>query len=225
MNGYPRTPIGQWPPEVPPLHPPVPPTEPVPPGPQPLPTRPSRMLPTWDEPDPRVHERELAERLLEHRIIMVGGSLDETVADRVSAQLLLLGRSQQPIELHLSCADSELGAALSVADAVDLVAAPVHALVRGLLKGPAVAVLCAARQRLAHRNALFVLSLPSVSGEGTGEALAKKAEQHQRQVEQLRGRLASVTGRDVGELAADIEAGRLLTAEEALAYGLIQELR
>jgi ATP-dependent Clp protease protease subunit len=67
--------------------------------------------------------------------------------------------------------------------------------------------------------------LPSVSGEGTGEALAKKAEQHQRQVEQLRSRLASVTGRDERELAADLEAGRLLTAEEAVAYGLIHELR
>ncbi len=226
MNGYPPTPTGQWPPEVPPLHPPVPPTEPGPPTPRPQPSRPSRMLPTWDEPDPRVRERDLAEQLLEHRIIIVGGALDDAVADRVAAQLLLLGRSShEPIEVHLSCPESDLSAALSVADAVDLVAAPVHAVVRGILKGPAIAVLCAAQRRVAHRNALFVLSLPSGSAEGATETLAARAEQHVRQVAQLRARLVSVTGRDDGEVAADLEAGRLLTADEALAYGLVQELR
>jgi ATP-dependent Clp protease, protease subunit len=182
------------------------------------------MLPTWEETELR--ERDLADRLLEHRIILVGGILDDAVADRVAAQLLVLGRSRQPVEVHLSCPDSELGASLALADAVDLIAAPVHAVVRGVVKGPVVAVLCAAERRAAHHNALIVLSVPPLStAEGTSEALAATAVQHERQVGQVRERICSVTGRDEDEVAGDLAGGRLLTAAEAAAYGLLQEVR
>jgi ATP-dependent Clp protease protease subunit len=228
MDGRPVNPAQQqWPPEIPPLHPPERPTEPLPPmppGPQPTPSRPSRMLPTWEEAETR--DRDLADRLLEHRIIVVGGVLDDAVADRVTGQLLLLGRSHQPVEVHLSCPGSELGAALALADAVDLVGAPVHAVVRGILKGPAVAVLCAAERRVAHRNALLVLTVPRLSAaEGTSEAVAAEAAQHEHQVAQLRRRITGVTGRSEAEVTDDLATGRLLTAEEAVAYGLLHELR
>jgi ATP-dependent Clp protease protease subunit len=180
------------------------------------------MLPSWEEVE--APQRDLADRLLEHRIILVGGALADDVADRVAGQLLLLGRSHQPIEVHLSCRASELGASLALADAVDLVNAPVHAVVRGVLKGPVVAVLCAARRRSAHRNALVVLSVPPVSAEGTSEAVAAAAAQHERQVAQLRSRICTITGRPDEEVAGDLSAGRLLTAEEAVGYGLIQEV-
>jgi len=225
MNGLPVSPVQQqWPPEIPPLHPPERPTEPLPPLPQPAPGRPSRMLPTWEESETR--ERDLADRLLEQRIIMVGGMLDDAVADRVTGQLLLLERSHQPVEIHLSCPGSELGAALALADAVDLVGAPVHAIVRGVLKGPAVAVLCAAERRLAHLDALFVLSVPRLAvAEGTSDMLAAEASQHAHQVAHLRHRITGVTGRDDAEVEDDLEAGRVFTAEEAQAYGLLHELR
>lgn len=70
-----------------------------------------------------------------------------------------------------------------------------------------------------------MLSLPSVSAEGTGQMLAAAAEQHERQVAQLRARLVSATGRGDEQVGADLEAGKLFTAEEALAYGLVQEVR
>lgn len=223
MNSNPASTAGQWPPEVPPLHPPVPPREPGPPSPPP--TRPSRILPAWEEPDPGAYDRDLAERLLDHRVIVVGGALDSAAADRTAAALLLLGRrSHEPVELHLSCPDSELGAALSLADAVDLVQAPVHAFVRGVLKGPALAVLCAADRRVAHRNALLVMTVPRVSAEGTSQVLIAVAEQHQRQVAQLRAWLVKGARRDEDEVVADLETGRLLTAEEAVGYGLVQEV-
>lgn len=208
----------QWPPEVPPFRPPVTPT------PTPAPPSPGPILPSWEEPSPL--ERDLAERLLEQRIVTVSGRLDEALANRATSRLLLLGQSAgEAITLHLSCNDSELGPSLALADAVDLVDAPVHTVVHGTLRGPAVAVLCAAAERSAHRHALIVLSVPDTSVEGTAAQLASRAEQHLHQVAQLRDRIAEVTGRPAQEVAADLDAGRVLSAEEAREYGLVQQVR
>ncbi|HSE09211.1 MAG TPA: ATP-dependent Clp protease proteolytic subunit [Nocardioidaceae bacterium] len=222
---HPLRDTGTWPPEVPPFRPPGPPTEPPgppgPPGPQPSP-----ILPSWEEPDPRAFEHDVADRLLAQRVVTMSGRLDDATADHVTRQLLLLGRDdpESPISLHLSCSDSELGAALALADAVDLAGAPVHAVVHGTLRGPAVAVLCAATRRAAHRHALVVLSLPEVSGAGTAARLASLAEQHEQQVAQLCGRIAEVTGRPVDSVGSDLETGRLLSAEQAMDYGLVDEI-
>ncbi len=213
---------GQWPPEVPPFRPPVPPTEP--PEREPLPP-PTPILPSWEEPDPRAFEHDLANRLLEQRVISMSGHLDQATANQVASRLILLDRQgQEPVTLHLSCPESDLDASLALADAVDLVAAPVHVMVRGTLRGPAVAVLCAAAERAAHRNTLFVLSLPDTSGEGTAMQLAGLAEQYLRQVEHLRRRVAAATGQPEEDVAADLESGRVLSAEEAKGYGLVNEL-
>jgi ATP-dependent protease ClpP protease subunit len=67
--------------------------------------------------------------------ILVIGHLDAKMAQRVSAQLLLLDRTDltRPIELHLSCRDSDLAASLVLAAAVDLTSAQVHAVVTATL--------------------------------------------------------------------------------------------
>ncbi len=207
-----------WPPEVPPSRPPFQPATPAQPSPNPPP-----ILPSWVEVT-EGHDT-VAERLLDQRVILTGGHLDDALANRTAAQLLLLSRSDtRPIELHLACPTSDLDAALALADALDLVSAPVHAVVRGSLGGPVVAVLCAAEERAAHRNAVLVLSLPRTGGQGTAAQLAVQAEQHERQVVRLVERLAAVSGRDADAIAADLETGRMLSAEDALSYGLLNRL-
>jgi ATP-dependent Clp protease protease subunit len=205
-----------WPPEVPPLRPPSRPEEP--PAPRPI-------LPSWEEPNQPLWDRDVADRLLEQRVIVLGGRLDDPVASRVTAQLLLLGgRDARPIELHLACTEADLEPSLALAGAVELVEAPVHAIARGTLRGPAVAVLCAAQQRAAHRHTMFVLSLPQFTGEGTAGQLAGLAEQHERQVARLRDLITRASGRAVADVAADLEAGRVLSADEAIEYGLVNQL-
>lgn len=168
----------------------------------------------------------VAERLLAERIIHLGGHLNTALANRGTALLLLLNRDSEdrPIELHLSCRDSELDAALALAGTVEIVAAPVHAIVHGTLHGPAIAVLCAATERGAHNGAVLVLSLPHATAEGTAGQLAIQAEHHERQVARLRDLVAEATGWDADWVAAELRSGRVLTAEEALHYGLINRL-
>ncbi|GAB2650856.1 ATP-dependent Clp protease proteolytic subunit [Kribbella swartbergensis] len=183
------------------------------------------MLPSWLEPAASGLESDLAAQLLEQRVIVVGGRLDDSAGNRVAAQLLLLDtRDSAPITLHLACTEAELEPSLAVAGAIDLVESPVHAVARGTLRGPAVAVLCAAQQRAAHRHTMFILLSPRFSGDGTAAELATLAEQHERQVARLHDLIAGATGRTAGEVAADLDAGRVLTAPEAADYGLITQL-
>ncbi|MFD3401148.1 ATP-dependent Clp protease proteolytic subunit [Kribbella sp. NPDC058693] len=219
---YLEKPAATWPPgpEIPS------PGVPQRPGvPAPAPGAPQPILPSWYEPTSISLERELADRLLAQRTILVDGRLDELLASHVAAQLLLLdARSNDPIVLHLSSAESELDAALALVGAIDLISAPVHVVARGTVRGPAIAVLAAAAQREAHRHTVFVLSTPKITADGTADQLAAFADEHQRQLARLRELIAAATGRSADEVADDLDPGRVLSAEEAKDYGLITRL-
>jgi len=188
-------------------------------------TAPQPILPSWYEPTSITLERELADRLLAERGILVGGRLDDALANHVAAQLLLLdAQSNDPIKLHLSAPDADLDAALSVAAAIDLINAPVHVVARGTVRGAAIAVLAAAAQREAHRHTMFVLSAPHFTADGTADELAAVADQHERLAARFRDLIAEATGRPADEVAADLDAGRVLDAEEAQTYGLVTRL-
>ncbi|MET9271597.1 ATP-dependent Clp protease proteolytic subunit [Kribbella sp. NPDC003557] len=186
---------------------------------------PQPILPSWYEPTAITLERELADRLLAERVILVGGRLDDALANHVASQLLLLGaQSNDPIKLHLSATDADLDAALSVAAAMDLITAPVHVVARGTVRGAAIAVLAAAPQREAHRHATFVLSAPHFTADGTADELAALAEEHEHQTARLRDLVAQATARPADEIAADLDPGRVLDAQQAQAYGLITRI-
>jgi ATP-dependent Clp protease protease subunit len=191
----------------------------------PSPPSPIPIIPSWEEPEPTQRDSDVAGRLLEQRVIMIGGRLDHPLANRVAAQLLLLDkRDSWLIELHIACPESDLDASLALADAVDLVRSPVHVIVRGTLGGPAVAVLCAAQERAAHRNATLVMSLPTSSAEGTAGQLRVQAEQYEHMVARLQELVARTTGRPRSEVESDLRTGRVLSADEALDYGLLSRL-
>ncbi|MBO0846316.1 MAG: ATP-dependent Clp protease proteolytic subunit [Nocardioides sp.] len=219
-----------WPPEVPrrPDQPPYPPYAPpdTPHEPSPASPPPAPILPTWEEPDPTWVERLILDRLLDQRVILATGNLDAEKAGRVSAQLLLLDRTDhtRPIDLHLSFRDSELEPSLALAAGMDLIRARVRAVVTGPMSGPAVAVVCAAPERHAHRHATFVLRLPHVSAQGSAPEVAAQVEGHEHAVAVLVERIATVSGRDTTAIDHDLRAGIVLTAEEAKGYGLVSRV-
>lgn len=180
--------------------------------------------PSWEEWGP-LREYDVEERLLEQRIVLLSGHLNDDLANRTISRLLVLGRGREPVELHLTCDRSELAGSLALADAVDMVQAPVNALVRGALRGPAVAVLSACQHRAAHHHALFVLSLPGtdVPPSSTTEVV-HLSEQRELQERQLRARIVAASGRTDEQVADDLRTGRFLTAQEARHYGLVQEI-
>jgi ATP-dependent Clp protease, protease subunit len=241
----PRTqgsPLQPFPPEPFPGPGPSPGPGPFPgPGPRPVPRRPGQPGPVPGEPgpagpaqnpamapariwlDPRGWPESLYERLLDRRIVMVHGNLDGDAATRLCAQLLTLdAEGTAPIRLEMQNLTAELPAALSVMGILDVVRGPVTACASGRIEGPALGILAACRHRQAYPNALFVLSEPQVSFDGTVTALASREEQARVMLDELFGRIAEVTGREADQVRADARRNRLLRVPEAIEYGLLE---
>ena len=164
----------------------------------------------------------LAERLLDQRVVTLSGELDTDAVNRAVAELALLDATgDDPVRLRLSGVGADLEGALTLVDALDLVGVPVHATSLGTLSGPAVAVLAVADRRVAGAHAMVRLCEPRAPRGVPGREVEAWAAEHARQLRRLQERLAAACGRSVDEVAADMRAGRLLDAEEARAYGLV----
>ena len=166
----------------------------------------------------------LAERLLDQRVVTLSGELDTDAVNRAVAELALLDATgDDPVRLRLSGVGADLEGALTLVDALDLVGVPVHATSLGTLSGPAVAVLAVADRRVAGAHAMVRLCEPRAPRGVPGYEVEAWAAEHARQLRRLQERLAAACGRSVDEVAADMRAGRLLDAEEARAYGLVDD--
>ena len=198
-----------------PRWPPVPGLPPMPGG----PTGPSENATPGEQP------AWLQERLFGQRAVFLTGPLDDATATRVAAELMMLDATgPEPIQLYLGCPDGTLEAALTLMDTLDLLRAPVRAQCLGQLGGPPVGVLAVADTRVAAPHTTVRLSQPRTSVDGTPDQVASRSEQHLALARRFHERLAQATGQSAERIADDLRAGRYLDAEEARAYGLLDEI-
>jgi ATP-dependent Clp protease protease subunit len=161
----------------------------------------------------------------ERRLVYLRGRLDDVRAGEVATQLMTLDAlGDAPVGLLMDCADGTLDAALAVVDTIDLLGVPVHATCLGRADGPAVAALAAADLRRASPNARLWLRAPRTD---VGRAVhdVEGMLQHQRErLDRFLARLARATGQPVARIRRDVSKGRSLDADEAVRYGLIDEV-
>jgi ATP-dependent Clp protease, protease subunit len=207
--------------------PPLPPSPPDPPFPRHTPwlpePRPMAPGPVSASASMVVGDRDwLGERLLERRVVALAGELDDDAVNRAVAALALLDASgDDPVELRLSGVSADLAATLPIVDALDLMGAPVHATALGRLTGPAVALLAVADHRVAGSHAVLHLCEPRSPHGIPGPEVEAWAAERTRSLRALQERLAAACRRPVDEIAADMRAGRLFSAQEATDYGLV----
>jgi ATP-dependent protease ClpP protease subunit/transcriptional regulator with XRE-family HTH domain len=163
-------------------------------------------------------------RLLEKRIVMSSGLLDEEAAPRLSAQLLTLdAEGDEPIRLELQNLRADLSAALAVIGVLDMVRVPVHARVSGELRGPAIVMLAACSRRLAYPNASLAFAEPRMEFGGTATVVTERRQQAERMLDSLYYRIADAAGREADQVREDFRRGRTLTVAEAIGYGLLDD--
>jgi ATP-dependent Clp protease protease subunit len=168
----------------------------------------------------------LQERLFDRRIVMLPGPLHTGSASEAAAALVTLDAiGVRPVQLHITAVDGELSAAFAVVDAIHSMRAPVDAVVPSIAGGAALAILAAARRRLAFPHARLRLVEPGAAlASGTADKVAGAAGEYLRELEELIVTLAEVTGQRRSRIEDDLSAGRVLTASEAKEYGLIHDI-
>lgn len=167
----------------------------------------------------------LRARLFERRTVLVSGVLDDARASRVVAELMTLDATGDgPIHLQLDAGGGSIDAAFAVIDTIDLCGVEVRVTCLGRAEGPAVGVLAAGHRRAAAEHARMRLADPDLVVEGHARDVAARAAAALARVSEFHERLARATRRSLDQVAEDCSAGRYLSADEALSYGLIDEI-
>jgi len=218
---------------LPPWLPPERPAEvPAPPGfPPPGPGRPVYppvpQVPIPGEPAAgRGFESTIYTELLERRIVFVRDRLDHDTATLVTAQLMTLdAEDTSPVTLVVNSGGGPVDAVAGILDTIDLVRCPVDTSCVGRAVGTAAVVVAAGTgRRRCGRRATFRLRLPDLEAAGPADRLRRDVETATRVQRELVDRLAAITGQSRALVARDVERGRLLTADEAVTYGLVDEV-
>jgi ATP-dependent Clp protease protease subunit len=163
-------------------------------------------------------------RLLTDRIVYIGTEIDDGVANVVIAQLLHLESESPdtPINLYLNSPGGSVTAMLAVYDTLQFIRSPVGTTCIGQA-GSSAAVLLAAGapgQRMVLPHSRVILHQPSGGGQGTLPDLALHAKEIVRLRAQMEQILARHTGRDPEVIREDTERDLVLSADEAVEYGV-----
>ena len=167
----------------------------------------------------------LRERLFEQRTVLVRGELTDVLASETGAALMTLDAlGDSRIRVQLDVTGGGLDAAFSVMDVIDLLGVPVEVRCVGRAEGPGVGILAVGSHRVVAPHARIRLVDPSASAAGRASELGAWAAQHRAHLDAFHRRLADAVRRPVAEVADDCARGRYLSAEEALRYGLADEV-
>ena len=167
-------------------------------------------------------------RLLNDRIIFLGEEVTDVSANLVVAQLLFL-ESEDPnkdIQLYINSPGGSVTAGMAIYDTMNYVKCDVSTICMGMAASMGAFLLAggAKGKRFALPNAEIMIHQPSGGAQGQATDIQIVAEQILRTKKKLYEILAANTGQSLETIAADTERDNWMTAEEAKAYGLIDEL-
>jgi ATP-dependent Clp protease protease subunit len=189
------------------------------------------ILPSFEERTAYGYKRQDPyAKLFEDRIIFLGVQVDDASADDIMAQLLVL-ESQDPdrdIVMYINSPGGSFTAMTAIYDTMQYIRPQIQTVVLGQAASAA-AVLTAAGtpgKRLALPNARILIHQPAVGEAGQGQAsdIEIQANEIMRMRTWLEETLAKHSNRSVEQVNKDIDRDKILSAEEALEYGLIDQV-
>ena len=167
-------------------------------------------------------------RLLEDRIVFLGEEVNETTASLVVAQLLFL-EAQDPekdIHLYINSPGGSVTAGMAIYDTMQYIKCDVSTICIGMAASMGAFLLSggAKGKRMALPNAEIMIHQPLGGTQGQATEIEIAAKHILRTKEKLTRIIAENCGKDYEEVLADCERDNWKTAEEALEYGLIDQV-
>ena len=167
-------------------------------------------------------------RLLKDRIIFLGEEVNETTASLVVAQLLFL-ESEDPgkdIHLYINSPGGMVTAGLAIYDTMQYIKCDVSTICIGMAASMGAFLLAggAKGKRLALPHAEIMIHQPSGGAKGQATEIQIAAENILKTKKKLNEILAANTGKPYDVIAADTERDHYMSAQEAMEYGLIDNV-
>ncbi|MFV2179183.1 ClpP family protease [Actinomadura sp. LOL_016] len=177
---------------------------------------------------PLLAEAHLFERLLAQRIVFLGTEIDDQVANRVNAQLLLLAAhdARRDITIYINSPGGVVDAGMAIYDMMQFVPNDISTVAMGMAASMGQTLLCAgtAGKRYALRHARVMMHQPHGGIGGTASDIKIQAEQSLYLKRTLAERTAFHTGQSLEKIQADSDRDRWFTADQAREYGFIDHV-
>lgn len=185
---------------------------------------------TWNQYPPyqRTREMSLSDMLLENRIIFLAGPIVERSSSIVIQQLLYLQsiRRSQDVHLYINSPGGLVDQTLAIYDTMQFMGSEVATYCIGQAASGAAIILMAGTKgkRYILPNAKVMLHQPYGGITGQAEDIRIQAEEVLRDKKRLNAIMAKCTGRTLDQITEETERDHFLNADEALAYGIVDEI-
>jgi ATP-dependent Clp protease protease subunit len=167
-------------------------------------------------------------KLFEERIIFLGAPIDDASADDVMAQLLCLEAldADRDIFIYINSPGGSYTAMTAIYDTMQYVKPAISTVCLGQAASAAAIILAAGTKgrRFMLPNSRVLIHQPYAEGRGQGSDIEIQANELLRMRTSMEHVLAHHTGKDVKQIQSDIERDKILTAEDAVAYGIVDQV-
>ena len=168
-------------------------------------------------------------RLLNDRIVFLGGAVEDNMANLIVAQLLYL-EAQDPdkdVFLYVNSPGGSITAGMAIYDTMQYVRCDISTICIGMAASMGAFLLAAGTKgkRKALPNADILIHQPSAGGiQGQATDIAIHAEHIVKTKKRMNRILSENTGQTIKKIEADVERDYFMTAEEAMQYGIVDEV-
>ncbi|MDT4931040.1 MAG: ATP-dependent Clp protease, protease subunit [Pseudonocardiales bacterium] len=168
------------------------------------------------------------DRLLRERIIFLGQQVDDTIANQICAQLLLLSAEdpERDIALYINSPGGSVTAGMAIFDTMQFVDCDIATYAMGLAASMGQFLLSAGTsgKRYALPHSRILMHQPSAGIGGTAADIAIQAEQLRFVKAEMAELIAEHTGQTVDQIQEDSDRDRWFTAQQALEYGFVDHV-
>ena len=167
-------------------------------------------------------------RLLQDRIVMLGGEVNDDTANSIVAQMLFLQSqdAKKEISMYINSPGGSVTAGLAIYDTMQFISCPVATYCIGQAASMGAVLLTAGAKgkRYALPNSRIMIHQPWGGAEGKASDIEITAREILRLKEMLNGILAKHAGKNIEDVVRDTDRDHFMSAEEACAWGLIDKV-